>query len=54
MLGLEDVESAALNFTLNRAYVALSRPSRRLVLISSEYPPLLRKVDHSLFEVMQS
>lgn len=54
ILGLEDVESAALNFTINRTYVALSRPARRLVLISSEYPPLLRKVDHDLFDVIQA
>jgi hypothetical protein len=52
VLGLEGVESAALNFTLNRAYVALSRPSRRLALICSEFPPLLRKVDKSLFEIV--
>ena len=54
VLGLEGVESAALNFTLNRAYVALSRPARRLALICSEYPPLLRKLDKSLFDVTQS
>ena len=54
VLGLEDVETAALNFTLNRAYVALSRPARRLALICGEYPPLLRKVDKSLFDVTHS
>ena len=54
VLGLEEVETAALNFTLNRAYVALSRPARRLALISSEYPSILRKVDRSLFDVTQS
>lgn len=54
VLGLEGVESAALNFTLNRAYVALSRPARRLALICSEYPPLLRKMDKSLFDAIQS
>ena len=54
VLGLEDVETSALNFTLNRTYVALSRPARRLALICSEYPPLLRKVDKSLFDVTQS
>ncbi len=54
VIGLEDVENAALNFTLNRAYVAISRPARRLALICNEYPPLLRKVDKSLFDVMQS
>ena len=51
VLGLEDVERAALNFTLNRAYVALSRPARRLALICTEYPSLIRKVDKSLFDV---
>ncbi len=54
VLGLEDVETAALNFTLNRAYVALSRPAWRLALICSEYPALLRKVDKSLFDLIQS
>ncbi|MDR1826802.1 MAG: hypothetical protein LBR29_00565 [Methylobacteriaceae bacterium] len=52
VLGLEEVEMAALNFTLNRAYVALSRPARRLALICSEYPTLLRNVrDKTLFDV---
>lgn len=54
VLGLEEVEASALNFTLNRAYVALSRPARRLALLCAEYPPLLRKVDKSLFDVIQS
>jgi hypothetical protein len=54
VLGLEDVETAALNFTLNRAYVALSRPARRLALICSEYPALLRKLDKSLFDLIKS
>jgi superfamily I DNA/RNA helicase len=54
VLGLEDVESASLNFTLNRAYVALSRPARRLALITSEFPSILRKVERDLFDVTQS
>jgi DNA helicase IV len=54
VIGLEEVESAALNFTLNRAYVALSRPTRRLALLSTEYPSLLRKMDHGLFDVTQA
>ena len=54
VVGLEDVERAALNFTLNRAYVALSRPARRLALLCTEYPSLLRKVDKTLFDITQS
>lgn len=54
VLGLDDVESASLNFTLNRAYVALSRPARRLALIASEFPSILRQVDGALFDVAHS
>ena len=54
VIGLEDVESAALNFTINRAYVALSRPARRLALVASEFPSLLRNVPRDLFEVTQA
>ena len=54
VLGLEGIESAALNFTLNRAYVALSRPTRRLAFISDEFPSLLRRVDRKLFDITQS
>lgn len=54
VLGLDDVESASLNFTLNRAYVALSRPARRLALIASEFPSILRRVDRDLFDVTHS
>jgi hypothetical protein len=54
VLGLDDVENASLNSTLNRAYVALSRPARRLALIASEFPSILRRVDRDLFDVTQS
>ncbi len=54
VLGLEGVESAALNFTLNRAYVAVSRPARRLAIVCGDFPPLLRRVDKSLFETMHT
>ena len=54
VLGLEHVESAALNFTLNRAYVGLSRPTRRLALVADEFPSLLRRVPRTLFDVTQA
>ena len=54
VLGFEDVEKSAPKFALNRAYVSLSRPARRLVMICNEYPSLLRNVDGSLFEVTSS
>ena len=54
VLGLEGVEGASLNFTLNRAYVALSRPTRRLALVTEEFPSVLRGVSRDLFDVTYS
>ncbi|MDE3259539.1 MAG: hypothetical protein OYM47_17055 [Gemmatimonadota bacterium] len=54
VLGLEGVKSASLNFTRERAYVGLSRPTRRLGLIAEEYPSVLRGVSRDLFDVTQS
>jgi hypothetical protein len=51
VLGLDLVERSSLNFALNRAYVAISRPARRLALVCEDFPRLLRKVDSGLFEV---
>jgi len=53
ILGLEAVLRSSLNFVVNRAYVALSRPCRRLVMICEEYPEILRPLD-GLFEVWDS
>jgi hypothetical protein len=51
VLGLEDAERASLNFTLNRAYVGLSRPARRLAMVCEHTPSVLRKMDAALYEV---
>jgi hypothetical protein len=51
VLGLEDAERAALNFTLYRAYVGLSRPARRLAIVSEHTPSLLKRMDNALYEV---
>ena len=53
VLGLDEVERSSLNFTKNRAYVALSRPTQRLFMLSEEYPSLLRGVSTDLFEVQK-
>lgn len=50
VLGLENAGSGP-NFALNRAYVVLSRPARRLFMICSEPPSLLKDVDRSLFDL---
>lgn len=54
ILGLEEVESASLNCTINRAYVALSRPTRRLFIVAEDFPSILRRVSRRLFDLTQS
>lgn len=51
VLGLEEAERATLNFTLNRAYVALSRPARRLAMVCEHTPSLLQRMDGGLYDV---
>jgi hypothetical protein len=50
VIGLDDVERAALEFSTNRAYVALSRPTRRLIMLCREFPALLRGVTREIFD----
>lgn len=50
VLGLDDVERASLNFSKNRAYVALSRPTQRLFMLCEQFPPLLRNVQKDLYD----
>ena len=51
VLGLDDIERASLNFSTNRAYVAVSRPARRLFMFCEEFPKILQKVNRDLYEV---
>jgi len=51
VLGLEEAERATLNFTLNRAYVGLSRPARRLAMVCEHTPSVLKRVDAALYDV---
>jgi hypothetical protein len=50
VLGLDDLERASLNFSKNRAYVALSRPTQRLFMVCEHFPPLLQRMRSDLFE----
>ena len=51
VFGLDDVERSSLNFWKNRAYVALSRPMKRLFMLCEEYPALLQSVQKDLLDV---
>ncbi len=50
VLGLDTVDRSRLNFSMNRAYVALSRPCLRLAMLCEDYPGVLKKVDGFLFD----
>lgn len=50
VVGLDDVERSSLNFAKNRAYVALSRPTTRLIMLCQQYPGLLRHIRKDLFD----
>jgi hypothetical protein len=53
VVGLDDVEGHALEFFVNRAYVALSRAARRLSIFCEDYPEMLKKIDQNLFDVIK-
>lgn len=50
VIGLDDLERSSLNFWKNRAYVALSRPTTRLIMLCEQYPPILQHVRKDLFD----
>ncbi len=54
VLGLEDAHRSSLNFTLNRAYVGLSRPVRRLAMVCEHRPAVMLRMDAALFDVVSS
>lgn len=51
VIGLEAVERSTLHFTVNRAYVGLSRPARRLAMVCEHTPAVLKRMDSSLYEL---
>jgi hypothetical protein len=50
VLGLEQTFRSSLAHTKNRAYVAVSRPTRKLILLSQEFPDVLKQMDAALYE----
>ncbi|MDB4303867.1 hypothetical protein N9934_03655 [Desulfosarcina sp.] len=53
VIGMDDIENSALNYTKNRAYVALSRPAFYLTILCSEMPDSLQKIDNGLVEILR-
>ena len=53
LLGLEKLDSRSAEIWFNRAYVGLSRPARRLVMICETFPRVLNDMEQSLYETKQ-
>jgi hypothetical protein len=53
ILGMDDVERSSLKHSINRSYVALSRPALRLVMFCEKFPKLLKGIDKSLYNVVE-
>jgi len=53
IIGLDESGNSSLHYILNRAYVALSRPARRLSILCSEFPESLKGIESSLFTVFR-
>lgn len=51
VVGLEKAEESEMNYNLSRAYVAISRPTQRLLLLCENFPALLKNVNSELFDV---
>jgi len=52
VIGMDEVENRNLNYTKNRAYVALSRPATHLAMFCNEIPRSLQKIEPGLMEVI--
>jgi DNA helicase IV len=53
VIGMDDIENSTLNYSKNRAYVALSRPAFQLTILCEELPPSLQKVDKNLIKIIK-
>jgi len=51
VIGLDGSGHSGLHYMLNRAYVALSRPARRLSMFCSDFPATLQGIDKALYSV---
>lgn len=49
VFGLDSVDADELDYNRNRAYVALSRPAQRLVMLCHEFPSILKGIPPSLY-----
>jgi hypothetical protein len=54
VVGMDDVDNSNLNYSKNRAYVALSRPSYQLTIFCEEIPSHLQKIKRDYINIIGS
>ncbi len=53
VVGMDDIENSTLNYSKNRAYVALSRPALQLTILCEEIPMSLQKIEKDLISIVR-
>ena len=53
VIGMDDIENSTLNYSKNRAYVALSRPALQLTILCEEMPMSLQKIEKDLINIIK-
>lgn len=53
VVGMDDIENSTLNYSKNRAYVALSRPALQLTILCEEMPRSLQKIEKDLINIIR-
>lgn len=53
VVGVDDIENSALNYSKNRAYVALSRPALQLNILCEELPMSFQKIERDLINIIR-
>jgi len=52
VIGMDDVDTSALNYSKNRAYVALSRPALHLTILCEETPRYLQRINNDYINIV--
>jgi hypothetical protein len=52
VVGMDDIDNSTLNYSKNRAYVALSRPALQLTILCEEFPEDLQRINKDYITIV--
>jgi hypothetical protein len=52
VVGMDDIDNSTLNYSKNRAYVALSRPALQLTILCEEFPQDLQRINKDCIKIV--